>query len=295
MTHSAEDFTPVVPAWAGPEEEAWAAWRGKRLASLHEPYGWLALASYEWLPAAPGPLASAPGVWWSETTGDALVAHWNDARFELAEDESDIVGSFNAADHPFDAKTRDGSPRRIAEGRVDIELGRRDGRYMIRTRLSTPEAVRIPTYPYDPSWVVTGAVELARPYDEAVASIRPDAFLHRTIVGTVRFLLPNHPEEIVASIEDDGRRPHSQHAYTLTFSDKTSGKTTPLWRFVPVLADQPEENDDAGPFNAVIDFNRALNYPMAFSSYAVCAAPVAGNAIPAPITAGEQAVDQAAR
>lgn len=301
-----EFFTPVLPAWAGPEELDWADWRGRRLASLHTDYGWLTLASYEWLPESPSELDSVPGLW-SAQDGTAHIAPQNPespvllnlageplkgGTVTLAEGESDIVARFDAARRPFDALFRNGSRRRVDHGMVHIELGVRGGRYMIRTRLPKPELAKIPTYPYDPSWIVSAVFEpSASPYVESVASARDDTTVFTTIEGTVRFHIPGLDEEVVAAVESSGEVGENT-AYTLTFSDSTNGKSTPRWRFVSVVVfGRPgPEGWAPGEHNAVIDFNRALCYPMAFGPYAVCPAPVLGNSIPAPVTAGEKAL-----
>jgi hypothetical protein len=38
-----------------------------------------------------------------------------------------------------------------------------------------------------------------------------------------------------------------------------------------------------------IDFNRAINFPYAFTDYGTCPAPPAGNTLPVAVTAGELA------
>jgi uncharacterized protein (DUF1684 family) len=38
----------------------------------------------------------------------------------------------------------------------------------------------------------------------------------------------------------------------------------------------------------VIDFNRTINLPFAFTAYGTCPAPVAGNRLGVPVTAGEK-------
>src|SRR5699024_11381510 len=56
----------------------------------------------------------------------------------------------------------------------------------------------------------------------------------------------------------------------LDFHDSTNGKTTPAWRTL----DLGVPNQDG---SLVIDFNRAVNSPFAFTAFATCPAPIEGN------------------
>ncbi|GAA1353813.1 DUF1684 domain-containing protein [Falsarthrobacter nasiphocae] len=297
-----EFFTPVVPAWASPEEQEWASWRGQRLSGLHAPHGWLTVASYEWLPEAPGRLESVPGLW-SAADGVARVEAapglmgpsgepFEGGTIRLDEGSSDIVASFDAAECPFDSVFRGGGRSRVDSGLVQVELGVRGGRYMVRTRRHNPELAHVPTFPFDPAWVVSAVFEpLPVPYTEHVETARADTVVPTRIVGTVRFHVPGLASEVVAAVEESGSGA-GESSFSLTFRDATSGTTTPAWRFVTVrvFAEPSEDGWAPGEYNAVIDFNRALDYPMAFTPFAVCPAPVAGNTIPAPVTAGEKAL-----
>ena len=42
--------------------------------------------------------------------------------------------------------------------------------------------------------------------------------------------------------------------------------------------------------SVLIDFNRTINLPFAFTPYGTCPAPVAGNRLGLPVTAGEKKV-----
>lgn len=58
-------------------------------------------------------------------------------------------------------------------------------------------------------------------------------------------------------------------------------EATAAWRFLDV---PPPALDGT----VLQDFNRAQNYPFAFTEYAVCPAPVAANQLPFAVTAGEK-------
>ncbi|MDN5609014.1 MAG: DUF1684 domain-containing protein, partial [Brevibacterium sp.] len=67
----------------------------------------------------------------------------------------------------------------------------------------------------------------------------------------------------------------------LDFHDSTNETTTPAWRTL----DLGIPNQDG---SLVVDFNRAVDYPFAFTAFATCPAPIAGNVVPFDVTAGER-------
>jgi uncharacterized protein (DUF1684 family) len=67
----------------------------------------------------------------------------------------------------------------------------------------------------------------------------------------------------------------------LLFHDATNDVTSAPWRTVVTEAPDPEGN-------LVVDFNRAVNLPFAFSDHGTCPAPVSGNRIAVAVTAGEK-------
>jgi uncharacterized protein (DUF1684 family) len=66
------------------------------------------------------------------------------------------------------------------------------------------------------------------------------------------------------------------------FTDATSGVTTyPANRSLTVAAADPDGT-------VVLDFNRAVNLPCAYTDFATCPLPPAGNHLPVAVEAGEQ-------
>jgi uncharacterized protein (DUF1684 family) len=97
---------------------------------------------------------------------------------------------------------------------------------------------------------------------------------HVTAVGTVHLALGGSAYELVVTAAGEGR-------LAVSFSDETSGVESAPWRTVttgPLQADGSVE----------VDFNRTINLPYAFTDYGTCPAPVEGNRLPLPVTAGER-------
>ena len=245
-------------------------WRRMRDESLAAEFGWLSLSSYQWLPAAPGALELVPGQW----SADAVGAR---ATFEVSDevntpDGEPVSGTLTRSLH------EDESMHFVRHGDTLVELGVRGGRYMIRTRERTHPRIKaftgVPVFDYDPGFVVPGTfTAFVSSKVVPVDTFRADTTLKAELIGQVEFELAGHRAVLAATQNIDG-------TLTLAFRDGTNGVQTAPWRFVTVQA--------PGPDGALtIDFNRTLNYPLAFSPHAVCPAPVPGNRLGTEVRAGE--------
>jgi uncharacterized protein (DUF1684 family) len=98
----------------------------------------------------------------------------------------------------------------------------------------------------------------------------------QTSVGDVVFTLPGDPREhrLRASQDETG-------ALAITFHDATNGTSTASWRKVSLRRPRPDGS-------VVLDLNRTINYPSAFTPYGTCPRPVAANVVDAPIEGGEK-------
>ena len=267
----------------------WQRWREERDAGLAAPYDWLSVAAYHWITAtgeeqADHP-ATVPGSWWvtdgalhvRTTPEDGLVLLTSDGEAQPA--PLDGVASVvvdEAGAHRFAT---------IGEGALDengpvlVEVLRRGGYYALRLRDpqagAREEFTGVPVFDYDPAWVID--VEL-QPYDEAravrVKAAAPGLEQLATAVGEVVLQRDGREYRLVAT----GRG----GSWSLSFTDATSGVLTSAWRAVPI-------DGDPATGHGTIDFNRAINYPYAFSDYGTCPRPVAGNHLDLEVTAGEKA------
>lgn len=183
-------------------------------------------------------------------------------------------------DNGFSAKLpTGGSLDWFTVGHVLYELIERGGRLGVRIRdAKSPLLAKFVEVPvFDPN---RDFVFLARftPFDEPeirpVASAQDGLTLETMLVGTVTFTTPAGEVSLVAS-------GCPATGLQVDFHDETNGRSTAAWRTL----DLGIPNADG---SLVVDFNRAVNYPFAFSAFAACPAPVAGNDVPFPVTAGER-------
>ncbi|MFD5828360.1 DUF1684 domain-containing protein [Lentzea sp. NPDC060358] len=237
--------------------EDWQTWKTDRENALADPYGWLALVSLDWLETTPRSYDGLPGVWWQ----DDDAAYWQEdgkepQRFELVQS---------------------GPGTRVAAGDVEIEIARRGG-YLIRVHDPKADVLAnfrgVPSYEPEEKWVLEGVYE---PFDVPVP----------TTVGAVVEGL-SHVYEAPGRV----RFTHNGSEHTLTafngrngdlnilFTDETSGVTT--YAANRSLAAAPVGG------RVVLDFNRATNLPCAFTDFATCPLPPAGNHLPFGVEAGEK-------
>ncbi|MFD5278565.1 DUF1684 domain-containing protein [Pseudarthrobacter sp. NPDC058362] len=263
--------------------ERWQRFRANRNNALAARHGWLTLTSFAWLGESPAAVEGIPGLWSTDGTTAALTAVPADG-LSLVETGAPVDGTVTAAlaDEESLMWVQFGGP----DGdQVVVELAMRAGRYALRTRDAGSPVLTgfdgVPTFPYDPAWEVTGRFEpYTEPVDVPISTANPlvDG-VHRS-VGEVVFRLPGSSHEVRLQAEEE-----KLGALTVTFHDETNGDTTDDWRKLSMP--RPRPNPD-GTFSVVLDFNRAINYPSAFTPYGTCPMPVRNNSLDARVEAGEK-------
>ncbi|MEE1622679.1 DUF1684 domain-containing protein [Zafaria sp. Z1313] len=255
------------------EIDTWKQWRRLREEGLAVEFGWLTLSSYQWLPPEPGPVEFFPGRFGGGPGGAVYVP-------DPAQDAVVEYDAGTPVTAPLARALGEGaSVFWLRHGGTLVELGLRDGRYMIRTREQHHPALEsfhgVPVFDYDPAWVLAGRFE---PYEaertESIGSYRADLRLTATAVGDVVFEAGGRSHRLAAEEGADG-------SLVLNFHDGTNGDSTADWRFLSVPAPAPDGL-------VVLDFNRTLNYPFAFSRFAACPMPLHGNRLELAVTAGER-------
>jgi uncharacterized protein (DUF1684 family) len=265
--------------------ERWQRFRKSRNLALAGEYGWLTLTSFQWLENRPSRVDLVPGLWWTDGTGAVKGA--TAFLTAAAEDGLTLVETGEPVDGTISASlANEESLLWVQSGggdgkQVVVELAMRAHKYAIRTRDSRSPVFTgfdgVPTFDYDPAWVIQGRFEpYPGPVDVPIATANPlvDG-VHRS-VGEVVFRVPGIPHEIRLHAEEE-----KLGALTVTFHDETNGISTDEWRKVFIPRPRPDGS-------VVIDFNRAINYPSAFTPYGTCPMPVKGNSIDVEVTAGEK-------
>jgi uncharacterized protein len=253
--------------------------RDEREAELTEPYGWLTLRGFYWLPPEPSPMPGLPGRWWAD---DAQANAFLDASVAegLTRDGVPVDGTstLDVAEY--------GRVPWVDRGEARVELLRRGGRLAIRVRAATsPDRDRfthVPTFPYDLAWRLTGRFT---PYPDqrevVVDTIRRDLQQIMRPLGEVTFRAGGVEQRLAVT--------KGKYGWGVEFRDPSNRDLTEQWRQLHFSAPAPD-----GDGEVLLDFNRTLNMWFAFTDYATCPAPIEGNVITVPVLAGEQRVSTAA-
>ena len=170
-----------------------------------------------------------------------------------------------------------GKPTKLTQGSVTFYVIERGGRLGVRIKdAKSPVRAKfagLDYFPNDPAWRVDATFE---PYAS------PKRVKVPTMVGVEeeydvpgKFRFHNDGRDIALEAFDDGEM------LMIVFADKTSGKESyGAGRFLYV--EKPKAS------RATLDFNLAESPPCAFTAYATCPLPPAGNRLAVAVTAGEK-------
>jgi uncharacterized protein (DUF1684 family) len=277
----------LLPAWGpiAPMDDVYRSeverWRQKREESLKADDGWLTLVGLHWLRPSTTRLGSDP-------SSDVVLPESAPARTgEL----SLSGGRASLRVEPGVVVKRDGKPfeggevRTDAEGKADVlAVGdirliviKRGDRLALRVKDNRSPAraafAGLKWYPVEDSWRIKARFE---------ASTSPTRIVLDTIVGEQDSI----ESPGFAVFERGGKTYRLQAAREgdklwFVFRDGTSGRTT-HGGARQLSADPPDSEG-----NIVLDFNKAVNLPCAFTTYATCPLAPRQNRLELPITAGE--------
>jgi len=271
--------SPTDASPADAQLARWQRFRKNRNEALASDYGWLTLTSFQWLPESPAPVDLVPGLWSTDGTTAFLTAAAADG-LTLVETGEPVDGTISAAlaDEESLMWVQFGG----TDGRqVRVELAMRAHKYAIRTRDSASPVFTgfdgVPAFEYRPDLVIEARfLPYPEPVDVPIGTANPlvDG-VHRS-VGELVFRLPGQEHECRLQAEEE-----KLGALTVTFHDETNGLTTDEWRKVSTARPRPDNT-------VILDFNRAINYPSAFTPYGTCPMPVKNNSLDYLIEAGEK-------
>ncbi|MFH8251915.1 DUF1684 domain-containing protein [Microbacterium sp. B2969] len=250
----------------------WEEWHRAHEARRADPHGFLAVTGLHWLTSESTSFDGIPGLWSTGPDGPVV---------DLDEGESlDVAGAPATVEYGFGPiAERDGVTVGF-DGGV-IEVAKRGGHDILRPRRADHPFLAsyagTPTYVPNPRWRVAArfeAFDVARPTSVGSAV---DGLTHvYEAPGELVFTLAGEEFRLVAF---PGRGPGD---LLVLFTDATSGITTyAANRSLGVPA------PDADGWT-VLDFNRAVNLPCAYTDFATCPLPPAENRLPIGIEAGEK-------
>jgi len=250
----------------------WEEWHRDHETRRADPHGFLAVAALFWIPEEAASFPGIPGRW--STSADGPVV-------ELGEGASLLVDGVEATGrHAFGPIPERGGTIVGFNGGV-IEVARRGGRDILRPRRPDfpflASYAGTPTYLPNPRWRVEARfVRYAAPRPHEVGAA-VDGLSHvYDSPGYLEFELRGETFRLVAFPG------HLPGTLTVLFTDATSGLTT----YAANRSLAVSEPDAEG--RVILDFNRAVNLPCAYTDFATCPLPPAENRLPIGIEAGEK-------
>lgn len=249
----------------------WVAWHAEREDTLRTPHGWLSLTGLHWLDTEARSYQDLPGTWRVRDHGVDVTAS--------AADDVQVDGV--AVEGTARVEPVDGKPGvLVAVGERRVEVIRREEHLALRVR--DPQAptrqgfTGVPAFPVDATWIVDGRFAAwDAPQRIDVDTVVDGLGFHPTAVGTVRLTLGGVEQELVALAGEEG-------GLVLHFRDGTSGAST-------YGGGRNLRTPAPGADGTVrIDLNRTVNLPCAFTAYATCPLPPAGNTVSVAVEAGEK-------
>lgn len=252
----------------GRARAAWDEWRAARLARLRGERGWLAVTGLHWLDPGENRVPGLPGTF-----------TLRDGRVELAAAPGD---GYALPDGPVVrrvlASDAEAAPDLLAHGPGRfLQVLARGDRRAIRTWDAAAPARRdfpgIETFPFDPAWIVEARWEPFDPPRRVVVQDVTGMDSGKEVPGRAVFAAGGR--ELALEPTRDGA------GLAFVFRDATAGRETyGAGRFLSAGAPQGGR--------VVLDFNRAVNPPCAFTPFATCPLPRPENVLPIRVTAGER-------
>ncbi len=259
------------------------AWRDSRQDRLTSPAGWLTLIGLHFLAAGENTvgtaddntivLAAGPehlGTMYLEANGSVKLQV--NPGLGVLVDGREVL----SADLAPDAK---GSPTVVTSDTMSFYVINRGEKLALRVKDSESARRRdfagIDYYPIDPTWRIEARwVPFDRPRDVMIKNILGQES-NAMMLGKVVFERDGHTFELLPLQSSLGE------PLFIIIADETSGtETYGAARFV--YADAPVDG------KVVLDFNKAVNPPCAFTPFATCPLPPAENVMKIAVTAGEK-------
>jgi uncharacterized protein len=262
-------------------------WRSEREANLNKETGWLTVAGLFWLKEGINTVGAG------EKFDVRLTDNFKQGKFgeiEFKEGKA-VLKVEKGVEAQIDGKSvsaavdlvsdEKGKPTEIRTGTQTFFLIKREERYGIRLKDSNSGARRnfkgLHWFPVDENYKVTARLEAwPAPKELSVPNVLGGNFKMKS-PGVLKFSLNGKEYSLQPVLEDD-------ETLFIIFSDGSNrNETYKSGRFL--YAEKPLNGE------AILDFNKAENPPCAFTPYATCPLPPAGNGLEIEIKAGEKRYD----
>jgi uncharacterized protein len=253
----------------------WQEWHAAHERNRAHPHGFLAVTHLHWLGSEPTGLEGAPGIWSVEADVVRVVLGAGESLQQDGEELNTEAGT-TVTFGPIEER----GGINLVSGDTVIELAKRGGEYIVRPRHPENPLLRqyqgTPAYSPDAAYAVRGTyVPFGAPRPTTVGAAVEGIQHVYEAPGEIRFKLAGQELALTAF------NGHAPGSLLVLFTDQTSGKTT-------YAANRSLSAVPAADGSVLLDFNRAVNLPCAYTDLATCPLPPAENRLPVAIEAGEK-------
>ena len=264
-------------------DDDYEQWHQKRIESLKNENGWLNLAGLFWLKEGDNSFGSEAGntvVFPSNTPKRLGTLTLKDGKVSL-KTQPGVTILLSEVETSPEFVFENGKTTTMQHGNLRWFIIKRGPKYGVRLRdLQHPNVAHfkgIERFPVVQNWKLTAYFEKpSTPRTIAITDVL-GLVSQQPLLGHAVFKVGEKTYRLAATDAGGGE-------LFLIFKDQTAGRETyGAGRFL--YTDQP---DDSG--KVILDFNKAINPPCAFSPYATCPLPPSENNLPFRIEAGEKDV-----
>jgi len=268
------------------------SWRVQRAKNLQAPEGWLSLIGLAWLQEGDNTFGSDADnriQIEAKIAAHVGVARLANGKVHLLPPTGGFPKDFQVDGHP--AKEQDlvsddaEQPSKLTAGTITIIVINRDGRFALR--IKDPQAATrtgfhgLRWYAPNASYRVTARwVPYATPKVLDIPTVLGTT-THLPAPGAAEFTIDGQTVRLEPVLED----PKSTDLFFIMRDATSKTKTYGAGRF---LYTKLPDHGLTQPGELVLDFNRLINPPCAFTPYATCPLPPAQNRLSVAIPAGEQ-------
>ena len=285
---------PAGLAQDGGWEKEEQAWRVQHATDLQKPDGWLSLIGLEWLAAGETTIGSAPDnkIRLPESAPAHLaVVKLENGTVSLLPPQGGFPSGLNVDGNTAKEQVLRADPdhdkfdSRLTYGTLNFYAIRRGDRFALRIKDAKSPSILgfhgLKWYAPDPNYRVTAKWVPYTPAKSVSLITLVGSSYEQPVPGYAEFVLQGKTYRLEPVRED----PQSTRLFFI-MKDTTSAETTyPACRFLYTpLPDHGVEH----PGELVLDFNHMENPPCAYTPYATCPLPPAGNRLPIALPVGEQ-------
>jgi uncharacterized protein len=291
-------FSAIAPAPRLAQDAAWPheleAWRAQHATDLQKPDGWLSLAGLEWLTPGDNSFGSAADAKIhlpASGPPHAGVLHLEGTTVTLLPPPGGFPADFLIDGKPaksqelhVNANNDRGNPL-MTVGTLNFYVVRREDRFGLRIKdANAPTRVGfhgLRWYAPDATFVVKAHWVPYTPPKKMPLTTLIGTNYELPVPGAAEFTLAGNTYRLEPVVEDDP-------AVKLFFILRDTTSTSTTYAACRFLYTKLPSNgvDKAGEI--VLDFNHLENPPCAYTPYATCPLPPAGNRLPIPLPVGEQ-------